>query len=177
MGWMLKVDPVDMLKHAADLRRDRIALWCDRHYWVWVGAGIAAPALLDYALTREPGALARGALWGGFVRIFLVQHVTWSINSICHLFGTADFATGDESRNNALCALLSFGEGWHNNHHAFPYSVRHGLLHGQLDLTYLLLAALAKCGVVWDLRLPNPERVEGKMTAVTELTPPSGIGA
>ncbi len=74
-------------------------------------------------------------VWGAVLRIFLFQHATWAVNSVCHRFGSRDFKTRDESRNNLAVAMLTFGEGWHNNHHAFPASARHGLLPHQFDLT------------------------------------------
>ena len=88
-----------------------------------------------------------GLLWGGLARIFLVHHVTWSINSICHLWGSRPFKTGDQSRNNFVFGALGLGEGWHNNHHAFPTSARFGLRWWQVDLGYWFIRALALFGL------------------------------
>jgi stearoyl-CoA desaturase (delta-9 desaturase) len=104
-------------------------------------------------------------LWGGFARVFLVHHVTWSINSVCHLWGRKEFKTEDESRNNAFCALFSFGEGWHNNHHAFPTSARHGLRWWQFDITWILICALNAVGLVWDIRTPDARQLEERSAA------------
>lgn len=154
MGWMFDSRPENILKHCADLRRDHRILWIDRYYPAWVALGILSPAVIAGLVGGDLLSFLRGALWGGFVRVFAVQHVTWSINSICHLFGHAPFRTGDRSRNNAICALLSFGEGWHNNHHAFPYSARHGLLSGQPDPTYALIRLGEKLGAIWEVKIP-----------------------
>ena len=110
------------------------------------------PGGLATTLAGTTAAFWPGVLWGGFVRLFLVHHVTWSVNSVCHLFGSAPLATGDESRNNGVIALLSLGEGWHNNHHAFPSSARHELRWWQFDPVYLALCGLAFVGAVRDVR-------------------------
>ena len=89
------------------------------------------------------------------LRVFLVHHMTWSINSMCHLWGTRSFATSDDSRNNWVCAVFTLGEGWHNNHHTFPSSARHGLRHGQFDATYRVICALAACGLAWEVKRPR----------------------
>ena len=95
-----------------------------------------------------------GLVWGGLVRIFLVHHVTWSVNSVCHLWGRQPFPGRDQSRNNFLFGVLAFGEGWHNNHHAFPTSARHGLRWWQVDVSYWVIRALALLGLAWKVRLP-----------------------
>jgi stearoyl-CoA desaturase (delta-9 desaturase) len=93
-------------------------------------------------------------LWGGLVRIFAYQHATFSVNSICHMFGRQDYRSRDEARNNWLVALLVFGEGWHNNHHAFPSSARHGLWWWQFDVSYYVIRLMALVGLAWNVRLP-----------------------
>ena len=106
----------------------------DRMYFVWVALGFAIPYAIGYAIAGVSGGL-QAMVWGGLVRIALFQHVTWSVNSICHMFGRRTLRTRDESRNNWLLALPSLGEAWHNNHHAFPSSAVHGLDERQLDLS------------------------------------------
>lgn len=96
-----------------------------------------------------------GLLWGGLVRIFLFHHATWSVNSICHCYGTRPFVTSDESRNNWVIAIVALGEGWHHNHHAFPTSARHGLLRGQWDPSYGLICCLERLGLARDVRRPT----------------------
>jgi stearoyl-CoA desaturase (delta-9 desaturase) len=103
-----------------------------------------------------------GFVWGGLVRIFLVHHVTWSVNSVCHLWGSRPFQCHDESRNNLIFGVLALGEGWHNNHHAFPNSARHGLRWWQLDASYLFIRLLAALRLARNIRLPLAERVVAK---------------
>jgi stearoyl-CoA desaturase (delta-9 desaturase) len=98
-------------------------------------------------------------MWGGLVRIFLVHHITWSVNSVCHLWGTRPFRTGDHSRNNAIVGFFALGEGWHNNHHAFPTSARHGLRWYQFDPSYLFIRGLWLVGLARDIRVPKKDRV------------------
>ena len=88
-----------------------------------------------------------GFLWGGLARVFFTHHVTWSINSICHIFGSKDYHSGDDSRNNVIFGILSHGEGWHNNHHAFPTSARHGLKWWQFDTSWLVIRLMAMLGL------------------------------
>ena len=115
-------------EYGRDLYEDRLVRTIDRLYLVWVVAHVRAPVrhrLRSSAARSQAG--VEGLVWGGLLRVFLYQHATFSVNSICHMFGRQDFRSRDEARNNWLVALLVFGEGWHNNHHAFPSSARHGL--------------------------------------------------
>jgi stearoyl-CoA desaturase (delta-9 desaturase) len=162
LGWMLRAIPTDLMKNLRDLRRDTIVLRCDRYYGVWVALGLLLPGLIGAAVGADMASFLRGMLWGGLIRIFLVHHVTWSINSVCHMVGRAPFATGDHSRNNFVCALLSFGEGWHNNHHAVPYSARHGFSARQPDVAWWFIRACERLGLVWNIRLPAPELLQRK---------------
>jgi fatty-acid desaturase len=96
-----------------------------------------------------------GLLWGGLARIFLVHHVTWSVNSVCHLWGRKPYPSHDESRNNFLFGILALGEGWHNNHHAFPTSARHGLRWWQVDMTYWVIRLMSWVKLAASLKLPR----------------------
>ena len=96
------------------------------------------------------------------MRVFLVHHVTWSINSVCHIWGTRPFRSHDESRNNFVFGVIGLGEGWHNNHHAFPASARHGLRWWEFDASYWLIRGLALFGLAWKVRLPGPEALAAK---------------
>jgi stearoyl-CoA desaturase (delta-9 desaturase) len=87
--------------------------------------------------------------------VLLGHHATWAVNSVCHLWGSRPYRSGDESRNNAVVGLLAMGEGWHNNHHAFPTSARHGLRWWQIDLGYYLIRLLERIGLAWKVRLPS----------------------
>ena len=94
-------------------------------------------------------------VWGGLIRVFAYQHATFSVNSICHMFGRRSYRSRDESRNNWVVAALTFGEGWHNNHHAFPASARHGLDRLQLDIAWITIRTLEKLGLAWNVHLPS----------------------
>ncbi len=132
---------------------------------VWVLLGLLIPAALGGLLTLSWTGVLLGFIWGGLVRVFLVHHVTWSINSVCHIWGTRPFNTHDESRNNAIFGVLAMGEGWHNNHHAFPTSARHGLRWFELDGAYWVIRAMAMVGLARDVRVPSPGRIAAKRAA------------
>lgn len=166
MGWMFATNLDSARSTVPDLRRDPIAMAVTRGYFVWLIAGIVLPGFIVWAFDQTAFAFLRGILWGGLARIFLVHHVTWSINSLCHLFGSTPYETGDESRNNALCAVLACGEGWHNNHHAFPTSARHGLHWWQFDLGYALIRLLVVLGLATRVNIPAPGQIEGRATPV-----------
>jgi len=159
LGWMFINDMNDsMLKrYVPDLQKDWILVGIERYYAFWVMIGLAAPALIGLLVTFSWKGALLGFLWGGLVRVFFVHHVTWSINSICHTFGHRDYDVADLSRNNFICALLGHGEGWHNNHHAFPSSARHGLRWWQFDLSWLVIRAMQAVGIVWHVRTPEPQ--------------------
>jgi stearoyl-CoA desaturase (Delta-9 desaturase) len=154
LGWMLSREHrASARRFAPDLRTDRHIVLVDRLFPALALAGLAVPFVAGFALSG--GVLRAGltaALWGGLVRVFLFHHATWSVNSICHLYGRRPFATGDESRNNWAVALLTFGEGWHHNHHAFPTSARHGLAPAQLDLSYAVICCFERLGWATDVR-------------------------
>jgi stearoyl-CoA desaturase (Delta-9 desaturase) len=143
-------------RYAPDLMNDRIIRFVDRTFVVWVLAGLAVPFGLGWAIGGSLHAALTGLLWGGLVRMFVLHHVTYSINSLCHYFGRRDFETEDESRNVAWLAPLSFGESWHNNHHAFPTSARHGLRPWQVDPGAMLIWVLEKLGLAWDVVRAKP---------------------
>jgi stearoyl-CoA desaturase (delta-9 desaturase) len=156
LSWMIDghFDFVEWTKLGRDLILDRHAAWINQTYPYWLALGIAMPSAIGYGITGSARGAIEGALWGGFVRILLVHHATWSVNSICHLFGGRRYATPDESRNNALVALVTLGEGWHNNHHAFPYSARQGLTPFELDPSWWIIRGLHLVGAASDVRLP-----------------------
>ncbi|MGQ9876738.1 MAG: acyl-CoA desaturase [Chloroflexus sp.] len=130
------------------LTKDPTVVWVTKTWYVWAALGIIIPTLI---------AGWSGLIWGGLVRIFLTHHITWSVNSICHTFGRRDYNTRDASRNNFIVGLLAFGEGWHNNHHAFPRSAFHGLQWWQIDISAYIIRALAKVGLVWNVHRVKPE--------------------
>jgi stearoyl-CoA desaturase (delta-9 desaturase) len=130
---------------------------------LWVLAGIVFPGALGYALDGTLAGALTGALWGGAVRIFLLHHATWSINSVCHFFGTRRFDVEDHSTNVFWLAPFTFGESWHHNHHAFPRSARHGLRWWEIDPTGLLIRAMRRLRLAWNVVEISPERQRQKL--------------
>jgi stearoyl-CoA desaturase (delta-9 desaturase) len=150
-------------RYARDLLADPIVSFVDRHFLVWALGGLVAAFALGWAIGGSFYAGLTGLLWGGAVRMLVVHHVTYSINSLCHFFGRQRFDTGDESRNLLWLAPLSFGESWHNNHHAFPTSAMHGMRAWEIDPSALVIRALEKLGLVWDVVRVEPERQARKL--------------
>jgi stearoyl-CoA desaturase (delta-9 desaturase) len=152
----------DLQRYVPDLLADKALVAVDRVYYLWVILSLAIPTIIGGLATWSWEGALLGLLWGGLVRIFITHHITWSINSICHVFGRQDFDAHDDSRNNLLCGVFGLGEGWHNNHHAFPTSARHGLVWWQLDASWLVIRAMQFVGLAWNVRLPGEHAMEGK---------------
>ena len=159
LGWVFQPDPPNLSHYIKDLRQSRLVRTVSALFPLWVAVGLLIPTLLGGLLTLSWTGALLGLIWGGLVRIFLVHHVTWSVNSVCHLWGRQPFQTNDHSRNNLLCGVLALGEGWHNNHHAFPTSARHGLKWWQFDMSYWFIRFLALVGLAWKVRLPSKQLV------------------
>ena len=140
-----------------DLLRDEPLVRLNQRYGTWVLVGFALPALVGGLVTQSWDGALRGFVWGGLVRYYIVQQVTFAINSVGHTVGVRSLNSRDTSRNNVVMALLTLGAGWHNNHHAFPGSVRTDFRWWQVDLGGLLVRLLARLGLAWDLREPSPE--------------------
>jgi stearoyl-CoA desaturase (delta-9 desaturase) len=155
VGWMFRPDPPDLPRYVMDLRQDGLLRTVSALFPVWVVVGLLIPAVLGGVLTGSWIGALLGLLWGGLARVFLIHHVTWSINSVCHLWGRQPFRLTDESRNNFVFGILALGEGWHNNHHAFQTSARHGLRWWQIDVSYWVIRLLALLGLAWRIRLPT----------------------
>jgi stearoyl-CoA desaturase (Delta-9 desaturase) len=165
VGWILRGDALATPeRYAKDLLADPVARFVDRTFLLWTLAGLALPFALGAALTGSLAGALTALLWGGAVRIFLLHHATFSINSLCHFFGRRPYRTGDESRNLAWLALPTLGEAWHNNHHAFPSSARHGQTLWQLDPSWWAIRALSRCGLARDLVEASPARQRAKRT-------------
>jgi stearoyl-CoA desaturase (delta-9 desaturase) len=145
-------------RFAPDLVADPVISFVDATFVLWSLAGLAIPFGLGVLIGGTVAAGLEGMLWGGAARIFVLHHVTYSINSLCHFFGRRRFATDDQSRNLLWLAPLSFGEAWHNNHHAFPTSAVHGLGRGEIDFSGILISALERLGLVWDVQRVSQER-------------------
>ncbi len=129
------------------------------HLWIAL-SGLVLPGVISGIYYGSWAGFGIGLLFAGLVRVAFVQHITWSINSICHLFGFRSYQTTDHSKNNIIFAILGLGEGWHNNHHAFPYSARHGLKWWQFDLSYLVIRLLNKCKLASNLHLPMNKKAK-----------------
>jgi stearoyl-CoA desaturase (delta-9 desaturase) len=173
VGWLFEsVGTAERDRFAADLIKDRVIRAVDRLFWLWAVLGFAIPFVLGWLVGGDLGTALTAVLWGGFVRVFLLHHVTWSINSICHFVGRKRFAIEDESRNVFWLAPLSMGEAWHHNHHAFPTSAFHGLRFWErmADPTGIVIAALERLGVVWNVVRVSPERQAAKALPAPRAT-------
>jgi stearoyl-CoA desaturase (delta-9 desaturase) len=164
VGWIFADEPPNLIRYVRDLHADKVLRVVSRLFGLWVVLGLLIPTGLGWLLTGTWTGALLGLLWGGLARIFFGHHVTWSINSVCHLWGARAFESHDHSRNNFLCGILALGEGWHNNHHAFPFSARHGLRWWQLDVSYLVIRLLELTGLAWSVRVPAPAAVAAKRT-------------
>jgi stearoyl-CoA desaturase (Delta-9 desaturase) len=165
LGWMFAPDTTVREVWAPDLCKDPAIARVHKLFPWLLLASFLLPALLGGLLTMSFAGALSGLLWGGLVRVMLLHHVTWSINSICHVFGTKPFAAHDESRNNPIMALLAFGEGWHNAHHAFPASARHGLRWWEFDASWIVIRSLAAVRLVRDIKLPTPTQLQRRREA------------
>jgi stearoyl-CoA desaturase (Delta-9 desaturase) len=166
MGWLfLHTQRGARKRYAPDLLADPVVRWVDRTFVVWALGGMGAAFALGWLIGGTFTAALTGLLWGGAVRLLVLHHVTYSINSLCHFFGSKRFDTGDESRNLAWLSILSFGEAWHNNHHAFPTSAAHGLRWWELDVSSLVIRGLERVGLAWDVVRIDPARQQRKLLA------------
>jgi stearoyl-CoA desaturase (delta-9 desaturase) len=156
LGWLFDLDQADPTTYCRALLRDRVVVFVDRTFAVWVVLSLIIP----FAIGGWTG-----LLWGGLVRMFFVHHVTWSVNSVCHTFGRRTFATTDRSRNQWTVGLLGMGEGWHNNHHAFPRSAVHGLDRWQLDVSAWVIAGLERLRLATEVQRIAPEALARKRLA------------
>ncbi len=152
-------------RYAPDLIKDPVVSFVNRTFLLWVLLGLAMPFGLGVAIGGSLKAGLTGLLWGGAVRMLVLHHVTYSINSLCHFFGRRRFPTDDESRNLAWLAPLSFGEAWHNNHHAFPTSAQHGLRPWEIDFSAMVIRGLEVTGLAWDVQRVPRERQLAKASA------------
>jgi stearoyl-CoA desaturase (Delta-9 desaturase) len=159
IGWMFDVEHTNRDKYTPDLLRDKDIARVDRLFPLWAAVSLIAPAVLGGLITWSLAGALSAFFWASLVRIFVLHHVTWSINSICHAIGERPFAARDKSANFWPLAILSFGESWHNMHHADPTSARHGVLRGQIDESARVIWLFEKLGWATDVRWPKPERL------------------
>jgi stearoyl-CoA desaturase (Delta-9 desaturase) len=162
VGWMFDVEQTNQQRFAPDLLADRDIRRIDRMFPYWVAITLLGPALLGGLWTMSWAGALSAFFWASLVRICVLHHVTWSINSICHTIGERPFVARDKSANFWPLAILSFGESWHNSHHADPTCARHGVLRGQLDISARVIAWFERLGWAYDVRWPSPDRIAAK---------------
>ncbi|MDR6116517.1 MULTISPECIES: fatty acid desaturase [unclassified Sphingomonas] len=155
LGWLFSLRRQNWSAFVPDLLRDRQMMWLNQHYYVWILLGLLAPALVCGLISHSLAGALTGFLWGGLLRIFLVDHATWCINSFAHRTGRREHSTRDTSRNVFWLALPTVGGGWHNNHHAFPALAHTGLKPWQFDVGGLFIELLASLGLVWGVKRPG----------------------
>jgi len=160
IGWMFGDDITSWAHYSADHLRDPLTFRLNQTYFVWVALGLVAPAAVGGIATGTWAGAATGLLWGGLVRMFLANHISWCVGSVCHVFGARRFDNRDRSANNYLVALFSFGEGLQNNHHAFPNSANHRVYWWEPDLSATLIQCMKWLGMVRDVKVPSREAVE-----------------
>jgi stearoyl-CoA desaturase (delta-9 desaturase) len=163
-GWLMETQgQADWKRYAGELYEDPKMRRIGKRFPYYVLATLLIPTALGFVLHGFTlGGALRGYVWGGLVRIFLVHHVTWSVNSICHYFGSRRFAIDDRSTNVFWLALPSLGESWHHNHHAFPRSARHGLRWWEVDVSALIITGLERTGLAWNVVRVSDERQREK---------------
>ncbi|MEU0791977.1 acyl-CoA desaturase [Amycolatopsis sp. NPDC005961] len=159
MGWLFGRDKTNVDRFAPDLERDRDMRVVDRLFPLWVVLSLLLPPLLGGLITLSWWGALTAFLWAGLARISFQHHVTWSVNSICHMIGERPFASRDRSANFWPLAILSMGESWHNTHHADPTSARHGAMRGQIDISARVIWAFEKLGWAWNVRWPTAKRL------------------
>ena len=167
-----QIETINPPKYVPDLEREPFLQWFERYSGLVAGAGLVLPGVAGWLISGTLMGGLTGMLWGGFVRLFVVTHVTGAVNSICHFFGTRRFNLSDESRNVWWLAPFTLGESWHQNHHAFPTSARHGLDWWEVDLSWWVILGMEKVGLAWNVVRVDPERKRSKM-----LKAPTSVSA
>jgi stearoyl-CoA desaturase (delta-9 desaturase) len=171
VGWLfIHTERANRQRYAPDLMKDPVIAWVDKTFVVWVLAGLAVPFGLGWLIGGSIETALTGLLWGGAVRMLVLHHVTYSINSLCHFFGRTRFDVDDHSRNLAWLAPFSFGESWHHNHHAFPTSAHHGMRWYEFDISSLVIRAMRRVGMAYDVIEISPERQARKLATAGGAT-------
>ena len=164
IGWLLKHARTSWTRHAPDLLADRDMVVMNALFPFWCAASLAIPFGIGWALGGGVQGALTALLWAGGVRILVLHHVTWSVNSLCHTFGRRPFETGDRSTNFAPLAIISMGESWHNGHHAFPRSARHGVQDGQWDTSARVISCMERVGWASDVHWPREDAVARRLS-------------
>ena len=158
-GWMYRSNPSNPLRYASGLFKESYVVFVNKNYYIWILLGVVIPGFFALAIEFTFMNFFLGALYGGVVRLFTVQHATWSINSLTHMIGKRPYKRGGEATNLAILSLITAGESWHNNHHSFPSSARLGLHWWQFDPGYITLKILEKLRLVWDIKIPHKKQI------------------
>jgi stearoyl-CoA desaturase (delta-9 desaturase) len=162
IGWLFDTQKTSVPKFAPDMMRDKDIRFISRTFPLWVALSLLLPPLIGGLWSWSWQGAVAAFFWGSLVRMALMHHVTWSINSVCHTFGRDDFKTADKSRNVYWLAILSFGESWHNLHHSDPTCARHGVLKRQIDISARIIWLAEKLGWAYNVRWPDPKRIDNK---------------
>jgi len=178
VGWTFNRPSMsERTRYVPELVEDPQLSWLSRQFHWIVAAGLVIPALAGFAIKGTLMGALTGLLWGGLVRVFLMHHATWSINSICHFFGRRRFDTDDQSTNVFWLAIPTFGEAWHHNHHAFPRSSRHGLRWWEIDISGMVIRLFEIVGLVRGSVKISPERQRQKLARLrVDGAEPGGDG-
>ena len=163
MGWLFSDEQSSPKRWCPDMLRDPLLRKIDRRFYLLTVMTFVLPAVIGGLVTWSLAGAATAFLWGSLVRIFFLHHITWSINSICHFYGKRPFESDDFSTNNWMLALVSFGESWHNNHHAFPTSAVHGIERAQFDMTGLVISGMEKVGLAHNVKRVSEKQVAAKL--------------
>ena len=164
VGWLFDSEKTEVERWAPDLLREERVVKIDKKFPLTAAFSFVAPALLGLAISQSFAGMVTAFLWGSLARIFMLHHVTWSINSICHFYGKRDFETTDYSTNNWVLSVISFGESWHNNHHAFPTSAVHGIGRFQFDVSALVIKGFVKLGLAHNIRTVSLKQIANKQS-------------
>jgi stearoyl-CoA desaturase (delta-9 desaturase) len=170
VGWFFANQPISKQRYAPDLIADDDIRRIDRVYPLWAVLTVLGPAVVGGVVTLSWTGALTAFLWAGLARILLLHHVTWAINSLCHVVGTRPFRSRDHAANVWPLALLSLGESWHNLHHVDPTCARHGVDRGQLDSSAALIRVFERCGWATKVRWPDPIRLQGHRVAPSDLS-------
>ncbi len=163
VGWQYKHDTPNTAYFAKDLLKQKVLFKVNQNYYLWVILGILIPGFICAFIEGSWKGFIIGIIWGGLARIFILNHITFSINSICHVWGEAPFRTNEKSKNNIWFSILSFGQAWHNNHHAFPHAAKLNFKWYQIDLAGMTIQLMHYLGIAWDLKIPKSKQIESKL--------------
>lgn len=173
--WMFSDQESRVTVFAPDVVRDRRLYFYNRTYPIWAAASLLLPAAIGFVVGGTPWAAVTGFVFGGLARAFIANQAAWCVGSVSHMIGSRPFVTRDDSANNWPVAILTFGEGLQNNHHAFPGAYRHAMRWWEPDLSGWVIAALAKAGIVWDLKMPDRKRINNQLRRNRATSPAVGL--